>query len=529
MNARAKGQSCRHVAWILTFVGLVFWAEAKAAEALLPPALAETIARNQIPPSSLSVVALRFTEGQCRPQPLLAFNAGVARNPASVMKLLTTLVALETLGRAYTWRTEGYVRGELRAGRLQGDLLLKGYGDPQLTPERFVQLLRGLRQRGLRIIEGDVLLDASHFEPPRQGRGDFDGRPSRVYNALPHALSLNFQATRLHMYPDRSNGRIHVFSDPPLANLRIRNALKLVRAPCERQHHRPRMTLHKASEGVRVHLRGSYAAECSETTVARLLMDPVAHMAGAFDSLWRELGGEHRGRVRTARLVEGARLHYALESDSLDQLIRGMNKFSNNLMSRALLLTLGAERYGPPGTVEKGRRVILEWLEEHRLNFPELHVENGSGLSRRARISAQHMARLLTVAYRGPYMPEFLASLAIAGVDGTLLERFAQDELKGRVHAKTGSLNGVSTFAGYVLDRLERRWIVVLFINHEALTSGQGKQVQDALLHWVFDLGTEAIEDAPQLTLREQGGCGEPGPQPSLMSDGATTGGSADS
>ncbi len=368
------------------------------------------------------------------PRALLAFNQDVPRNPASVIKLLTTVVALDVLGADYTWRTEAYVHGRLRQGRLRGELLLKGYGDPYMTPEAFWKFVRGIRLRGLREISGYVAVDDSYFEASVQQRSEFDGEPHRVYNALPHALSLNFQSTQFYLSPDRQSERVRVFTEPPLANLHISNGLKLVNAPCWRRYHRPRLTVAEGGGDATVRLHGSYSAECPEAVMTRLMMEPSDHVGGAFTALWRELGGRLDGEVVKGPVPEDAVLFHSTESRPLGEIIRGINKHSNNLMSRLVLLTVGAELEGAPGTMEKGRRAVDTWLDAQSLNFPELLVDNGSGLSRDARISARSIGRLLLHAYRSPQMPEFLASLAVAGVDGTMHSRFRGDPLAKRAH-----------------------------------------------------------------------------------------------
>ena len=166
--------------------------------AVLPQAFAQWLAEAEIPSSAVSVFAQRVD----RAVPRLRFNADKALNPASVIKLVTTLAALENLGPAYTWRTQVFVEGRLDGDTLHGDLVLRGEGNPYFTPERLWQLLYEVRAGGIRRIDGDVILDASRFAAPRTGRGDFDGKPHRAYNALPYALSLNFQAVHLTVAPD---------------------------------------------------------------------------------------------------------------------------------------------------------------------------------------------------------------------------------------------------------------------------------------------------------------------------------------
>ena len=174
----------------------------------LPAGLAEPLKRQSIPESAVSLLVQEVTAER----PALAHNGAQPRNPASVMKLVTTAAALGLLGPAYTWNTQALVTGPVREGRLDGDLVLKGYGDPLLTTERFWQFLRALRDRGIEDIRGDLVIDGSFFQVPAGSRGAFDGKPLRAYNALPHALSINFQATTLYLRPDAGSGLVRAFT-----------------------------------------------------------------------------------------------------------------------------------------------------------------------------------------------------------------------------------------------------------------------------------------------------------------------------
>ena len=175
------------------------------------------------------------------------------------------------------------------------------------------------------------------------------------------------------------------------------------------------------------------------------------------------------------------------QSPPLADIIRGINKFSNNIAARQLYLTLGtgeAVVNNSPATLAKSDAAIRRWLADKQLSFPELVMENGSGLSRKERISARHMGQLLLAAFKSPVMPEFISSLPIAAVDGTLKNRFTDTPVKGLAHMKTGALNDVRALAGYLLDRMGRRVIVVFFVNHDQ--AGQSRIAMDTLVHWVY-------------------------------------------
>jgi len=448
-----------------------------------PAAVTKQIRKHKISPDDVSIYVHKVTEAA----PRVSFNARVPRNPASTIKVLTTKAGLDMLGPTYTWKTEAYMTGKVADGRLEGDLIIKGYGDPNMTPQALWRLLWGVRERGVDTVVGDLILDNSYFEPPRAGRGDFDGKPNSAYNALPSALSVSFQTTQIHLMQGGAEGDVRVFTDPPLANVTVDNQLKLVEAPCKGKFHKPAVRLLEDGPRATLRLTGTFATECGETSYPRLMLDPAEHTAGAIVALWRSIGGRIEGAVRVGQLPDGAQHVHTLTSPQLEEVIRVINKRSNNLMARTLFLTLGAKRGTPPGSLPKARKAVTDWLDQSGLEFPELVLDNGSGLSRETRISAESMGRLLGYAYASPNMPEFISSLAIAGVDGTLRKRFRKSNLKGRAHMKTGTIRGTTGIAGYLLDRRGDRWIVVSLIGNPRLQAWRGKGVENALLRWVYE------------------------------------------
>ncbi|WP_200284639.1 D-alanyl-D-alanine carboxypeptidase/D-alanyl-D-alanine-endopeptidase [Rhabdochromatium marinum] len=423
--------------------------------------------------------------------PHLLVNPEVPRAPASVIKLLTTIAGLDLLGPSYHWTTDVYVDGSLVGGQLQGNLYIQGFGDPYLTTDAFAGLLRALRAKGLIAIEGDVVLDNSYLAPPEHERGDFDGAAQSSYNALPAALSVNRQVTEIHIYHDWARHAVGVYTSPPLTGVEIVNDARLVDAPCVRRHHNPIASFIEATEtsGPKLRISGTFADQCGETKVERLLLSPEQHAAAAFDALWRDLGGSIGGKIRLGRVPKGARRFDRALSQPLSVITRDLDKNSNNLMARMLFLTLGVNRSGSPGTLEKSREAITAWLAKRELSMPGLVVENGSGLSRETRISAGSLGELLTWSYHRPWMPELLASMSIAGVDGTTRRRLRREPIAGRAHLKTGTVREASCIAGYVLDRDDRRWVVVVLVNGregQALGAWRGHAVQHEILRWVY-------------------------------------------
>ena len=446
----------------------------------LPPEISQALKRQGLSERGLSVYVHEI--GQ--PEPLVSVNADTPRNPASTMKLLTTLAALEELGPAYTWKTEAYATAPIREGVLDGDLYIKGYGDPFLVIEHFWRFLRALRKSGLETIRGDLILDQSFFEPVPGQPADFDHRANRAYNVQPRALLVNFQVVNIRFLPQPAAQRVQIVVDPQPAQLAIDNRVRLARGPCRGGARAVGMGVAQRADFQRIVFSGRYSADCGDDELYRVVAEADSYIHGVFRSLWTEMGGHFEGGVRAGIVPEQARLLHSALSPPLAEIIRVVNKYSNNVMTRQILLTLGAEKYGPPGSVDKGSEALRAWLGQKGLNFPELVIENGSGLSREARISARHLGQVLLAAYESPYMPEFLSSLPILSMDGTLKRRDGAG-LAGRAHLKTGSLNNVRAQAGIVLDERGRRVVMVILHNDARADTPAGEAVQNALLAWI--------------------------------------------
>ncbi len=451
----------------------------------LPSPAAHALAATKIPPGAVAVLVQET--GASRP--LLSINSGAALNPASVMKLVTTYAALELLGPAYRWKTEAYALAATPDGVLEGDLLLKGYGDPKLDLEAFWVLLRALRGKGLREIRGDLLLDRSYFERAQDDPGRFDGDAFRPYNVLPDALLVNYKSLRFVFLPDLERDAVRLYVEPRPPALEVVNVLKLAAGPCPegsafREMLKP--TFEPARR--RAIFSGQYRRSCGEKDLNVALLEPNDQVGGVMRQLWAETGGTWSGTAREGQLPPDARLLHAMESAPLAQIVRDTNKFSNNVMARHLFLTLGAESAGAPASGPKASVAIAAWLATKKIAAPELVMENGSGLSRIERISAANLAALLQAAWRSAVMPEFIASLPVVAVDGTMRRRLKGEGVAGQAHIKTGLLSDARAMAGYVLDRSGRRHVVVMIVNHPSAHDAQ--PAMDALLRWVYEQGS---------------------------------------
>jgi D-alanyl-D-alanine carboxypeptidase/D-alanyl-D-alanine-endopeptidase (penicillin-binding protein 4) len=469
----------------LGVVCLIWSAGALAADApRLPDSVGSVLTRHGVAESGVSIVVRELGSDKA----LLHFNADKTRNPASTIKLLTTWLALEELGPAFKWPTEAYLAGELKDdGTLDGDLIVKGYGDPYLITERLWAFQRRLKQRGLRHISGDLVIDSSYFADEYTDPGKFDGENLRSYNVAPNAFLVNFQAMHMLYEPDLGNNRVNVLVDPLPVNLNIDNQLRLVNGFCGGYQNGISVVATESMRRNNIVLSGKFGRGCEKYEMTRSALTAPSFGYGVFKALWEESAGTLAGGWREGTAPVDTEPFVRIESPPMSDVIEYVNKFSNNVMARHLLLTLGAIAFEPPATRGKGQQAIQDSLRRRGLTFDGLHVDNGAGLSRKTRIKAKDLAEILALAANSPWAPEYISSFSLSGLDGTMQKRFAEEELTGRMHLKTGRLRDVFATAGYVHARSGKDYAVVILQNFRGADNGPGEAVQIALLRWVYE------------------------------------------
>lgn len=452
-----------------------------ATDSELPAGVKSALHVRNVPHDTLSIYVEDLDTGDT----VLQWRDEVARNPGSTIKLLTTLVALDILGPTYTWTTDVFALGEISDDRLDGDLLIRGSGDPFLVTERLWQMLRQVRQAGIREIGGNLLLDDSLFAVAKHDPAAFDRQPLRAYNVAPNALLTNFKVVRYWFEPQVESGSVRVWLDPELVNLEIDNRLTLAPGSC--RGYQRGITITANEELDKITFSGRFPRGCKRYAMDRTALTHNEFTYGLVTSLWRGLGGTFDGAWVNAPTPENAEPLVSFASLPLADIIARVNKHSNNVMARQLLYTLSAEVLGEPGTEAGGRKVVDDWLQANGLQFCKLSYENGAGLSRDVRMTASDLGAMLRFAWQQPYMPEYVSSLSLSGLDGTLAYRFDDSSLAGNAHLKTGSLDHVSAIAGYLQSRSGRRFAVVALQNHPDIHRGPGHEVQEALLRWLYE------------------------------------------
>jgi len=478
---------------LFTALWLAAGAISQALAQSLPPEVEAALARAKVPREALAAIVVDAAPALHGNLPaLLSHRANASVNPASVMKLVTTYAGLELLGPAYTWSTPVFVDGSIHNGVLTGNLIIQGKGDPKLVLERLWLLLRRVQGLGIKTISGDILLDRSAFAASTQSPADFDGEPLRPYNAAPDALLLNFKSVVMTFVPNPATAVAAVSFEPPLANVQMQTSVPLAAGKTaatltECGDYRSALQA-DFSDPFRISFKGFYPAGCGEKVWPVAYADPASYAERAVAGLWAEIGGKLGGRVREGRPPASAKAAFEMTSPTLAEVIRDINKFSNNVMAQQLFLSLSLNISQNPASLEASRGVLQGWWRE-RFGVQDVPtLDNGSGLSRQERITPQGLARMLQTAYLSGAMPELMASLPITGVDGTL-RRSKSRVSQGWAHLKTGSLRDVTALAGYVHTASGKRLVVVSVINHP--NAAAARPALDALVDWAVKEGAK--------------------------------------
>jgi D-alanyl-D-alanine carboxypeptidase/D-alanyl-D-alanine-endopeptidase (penicillin-binding protein 4) len=453
---------------------------AGAAQAVLPRPVGRAFLDAGIPLNAVAIVVQETGE----PRPLFAHGPNRPLNPASVMKLVTTFAALELLGPEYRWTTDAYLDGALENGTLKGNLVLKGHGDPKLTVEQWQSFMTTLVARGLTAVDGDLVLDRSFFAPIAHDPGAFDGEPLKPYNVGPDALLVNFKAVKFVFAPNAAGDATELIAVPALPNVRVGSPPAIAAGDCGDWHAAARAAFVDRGGSAEANFAGRYPASCGEREWWVSLLDHRAYVHAMFAAYFRAAGGRFAGGYRDGRAPLAAAPFATLESPPLHEIVRDVNKLSNNVMARQVFLTLATANDPKPASTARANAAVQRWLAGRRLRMPELVLANGSGLSRNERISAGSLVRLLEAADASPVREEFASSLAVAAMDGTVQRRFQNGSVAGQALLKTGTLEGARAIAGYVIDADGRRWALAAIVNHANAGGAQG--ALDFLVQWVY-------------------------------------------
>ena len=483
----------------------------------LPSSVKKTLKAANLPESAISFSIIRISKRNSNGPNRFDWQSNLAMNPASTMKLVTTLAAVDLLGPQYRWKTNVYTNGSIQQGVLHGDLIWQGSGDPKLVPEEVSKIMASLRQQGINEIDGDLILDRSAYSPETKSSAPGDGESQRSYNVAPDPLLYAFQTLSFRI--NNNNGEPEVSYTPRLMNLKVNNKLQNISGGCGDWTKLAKASVIKSgNEEWTASFSGKLPKQCQDLHWNIVAVSPDDFIKQGLMAAWEDAGGEWKKNpaVKAGTAPTFAKLLFSHQGTVLGDAIKDVNKYSNNVMARHVFLTISLEKNGKPASVQESTKVTREWLKKNQLNIPELVIENGSGLSNIERISAQNMTQLLSYSLKSKYHDVFLNSLPIAGTDGTMKNRLI-DRLKSIFisHAnaangegfkpdtsmpvalqktgaliKTGSLSSVRSIAGFVVSKSGEVYAISSMINHPQAGKG-GIATQDALLAWVLDGGMD--------------------------------------
>jgi len=446
----------------------------------LPAPIAQAFRAAGVPTSAVALYAREVGS----PRALINHRADVPMNPASTMKILTTSMAYDVLGRDFVWRTDILATAPITDGVLTGMLIVRGSGDPKFTWDHLRDIVARLRAQGLHTISGDVLIDRTRFGPIPDTAEAFDGQTLKPYNVTPDALLFNYKAVGFRFTPE-ADGSVKVSTDGPQPDgLTIVNRLRTGAGPCGDWRFRIESRFDNGPNAARALFTGTYPRECGEREWFVSLFDHNGLLAGTFARLWRDAGGVWNGIVRDGVTPAGARLLFSHVSRPLTDAIHDINKFSNNVMTRQLMLTLDAALNGAPARQDRLTANARAWAAQREIDAGAIVVENGSGLSRHERLTAQALAQVLEYGVTAPWSGDFIASLPVAGIDGTLSKRLSGHSTLGRAFLKTGTLTGVKSLAGYMVRPDGRKLLFVCFVNHP--NADAAVEAMDFAVEWAM-------------------------------------------
>ncbi len=454
------------------------WLFSSISYASMTQIVEKMISKNLLKRDSVSVHIVNTKTGK----DIASINANISRKPASVMKILTTYSAILEMGSTFRWPTKFYYHGRYSKGVIDGDLIVKGYGDPSLCKKDISSIVKRLSAVGVKSITGDIVIDRSFFDTVDRISSGFDKNRYSEYNAMPDAMMFDDHLSKVVI---RSNGSSLVAKKSiPDMSYDITNKLVASDKSCKGNRTWPRMLI--SSEGSRplITFSGTMSLKCSPRTIRKVITHSYYSFYYALKAEILKKGIQFHGNMQLASIPEGSRslfIHYA---KPLLSILSKTNKKSNNLYARHILLLLGAKRFGAPATEEKGRKAIEEILENlDLLQTGSMYLDNGSGLSRKSRITARDLSEIIQSAH-SRFGAIWLKTLSIAGVDGTIRKRFKRSAAKGRAWMKTGTLRDAKNIAGYVRAKTSGTLysVVVMYNGKE---KWKGSALQNQIINWL--------------------------------------------
>ncbi len=409
--------------------------------------------------------------------------------PASVMKIITTAAALHYLGPEYRFKTQFLYSGSRQGNTLFGDLIIRGGGDPTLTTEKLWQIATKIKASGINEITGNLVIDAHFFDQYDMApEWELEERSQRAYDAKLSVLTLNYNSIAIHLQPGQSVGsRVNAWLEPALPYMRLHNTAKTIKRG------RNTVSVRRSEQemgNVKMRVGGKLPIRSQEKVIRLNVDNPIRYATETFRTLLRDAGVKIDGSSKVVfRPIVANELHEHL-SEPLSLILKALNTYSNNLTAEQIIKAIAAERYGTPGTHAEGLRLVKEFLRLNGVNMHGIELIDGSGLSRKNRLTTRAITDLLTSLFsRFDIGPDFLSALRVMGAYGVLSQRLAKSPARGKIRAKTGSLRKVSTLAGYVATQDGHVYGYALFLNNNRCGHWKADKIEDSIVTAIHNFG----------------------------------------
>ena len=397
------------------------------------------------------------------------------------MKILTTAVALETLGPNYRFPTSLFTDGNLEDEVLNGNLYIQGHGDPKFVTEQMWLLVNKLRNLPIRRITGNIIGDDSFFDNKKRVKTWIKNPGAQAYEAPLGALSFNFNTVQAYVSPGiKAGNKPKIIIEPDTEYITLDNQAKTLK-PGKRNRLIVNRVEHNGFDEITV--SGGITLSQARAQYFLNITDPTQYTLSVLKKYLAHAGIKFTGKIEQRRVPEGAMKLLTHDSEPLTLALQGLNKFSNNFVAEQILKTIGAEKYGQPGTTLKGLKAFKEYLIKLGYQQNQYQVLDGSGLSRQNRLSPQIIIDVLRHVKNdlGVY-PEFVSALGVMGVDGNVKNRMRGVKSSERARVKTGTLNFVSALSGYFQSRDDETFAFSILMNSLKCSNGRIKKLQDQII-----------------------------------------------
>ena len=418
---------------------------------------------------------------------LLYEHGGDTRlQPASVLKLFTAAAALSVLGEEYRFKTEVLADGKIDGGTLSGDLYLKGMGDPTLLPADFDEMAKTLTSKGIKIVTGDIVADDSWYDDVRYSE-DLTWNDEHQYygsqvSALTASPNQDFDAGTVivNILPGEKGHAANLSLEPETDYVKIINETKTVDS--QGQHDIKVERVHGSNN---VLVSGTIPANAQKSREWIAVWEPTLYAGSLFKNSLEKHGIKVVGKIKTGHAADTMTRLIFHKSVPLAELMTPFMKLSNNGHAEVLVKEMGKVVHGK-GTWDDGLKVMNAELASLGIDTSRIVLRDGSGISHANLIPANEITKLLYLVRNEDWFPVFERSLPVAGikdrmVGGTMRNRLKEEQLMGQVTAKTGSLTGVSTLAGYVKTSSGETLIFTVLLNN-LLDDREGRKVEDQIV-----------------------------------------------